>query len=147
MINIILFENHKSHFIVTSVALIIAGYAIILSNWSLAMCLVLIASGYRWIIGILGLSKVAGKQSRLLIFEDASVQCRFGNGVILRGFLEQQQWCTSKIAVLKVSMEGKIYHFAAFSLQQTENDSFRRLNTWLRHDFYRDSGGLQVSGN
>ncbi len=147
MINIVIYDRNKSHWLVSAVALLIAIYALFQAHWPLAVCMVLIASGYRRIIAILGFSKVTKARQELTIFKDASVQLRSGDEIILQGFLNDQQWCTGHIAVLNISSEVKTHYFAALSRQQTDKDSFRRLKARLRHNFYRDSGGLQVSGN
>lgn len=142
MINIIIFNNLKSSRIVTSVALAITVYAIFMSSWSLAVCTLLIASAYHWIISTLEISKVKMKETHLVLFDDASVELRSGDEVILRGALKEQQWCTRQAAVLNVSIDGKTLRYAAFSLQQSDKDGFRRLNAWLRHDFCRDPAAV-----
>ena len=147
MIYINIFDNYRPSLIVVPVALIVAVYAIFQAHWPLAVCMLLIASGYRRIMDILDISKVTKGSLVLVIFNDASVQLRYGDGFILHGVLNGQQWCTSQIAVLNISIDGKTQHFATLSAQQKDKDNFRRLNTRLRHNFYRDAGGIQVSGN
>jgi hypothetical protein len=147
MINIVIIKNNESDYIVFSTALVVAVYALFEANWPLVACMVLITSGYRRIMRILGLSKVIKQRHVLSIFEDAGVQLRSGDEIILEGMLNDQQWCAGHLAVLNICAEGKTHYFAAISAQQTDRCSFRRLKARLRHNFYRDAGGVQESGN
>ena len=147
MINIVILDGFRSRFFMTPAAWLLAIYALAQAHWPLAACMTLIASGYRRIIKLSGLSRVTNRQLILVISSDASVQLKSGNKVMLQGSLKEQQWCTSHMAVLGVSIEGKSHHFAALSAQQTDSDSFRRLRARLRYNFYPDTNAFQVPGN
>ena len=47
------------------------------------------------------------------------------------GFLDGQQWCTRRIAVLKVATGSKTQNLVVLSGQQA-TDEYRRLKVWLR---------------
>ncbi len=92
---------------------------------------VVLMTGAGWASGILCFSKVNIVELTLVIFADGRIRLSSGCGNIVEGFLDGQQWCTRRIAVLKVATGSKTQNLIVFSGQQSP-DVFRRLNVWLR---------------
>ncbi|MFC1776329.1 hypothetical protein ACFL3I_03180 [Pseudomonadota bacterium] len=99
-----------------------------------------------WGISTLDFSKVTAAKLTLVIFADGRVSLESTNGDTIEGFLDAQQWCTHRVAVLRVAIEGTTRRLVIVSAQQQNADDFRRLNMWLRQDFCSDTRDKQVSG-
>jgi hypothetical protein len=117
------------------------------SHPGLALALFLIALGFVRISSILGLFEIKKGKLTLVIFADGQLRLSFANKIKIEGFLGPQQWCTSHAAVLKVFIGGKARNLVVFSALQKNKNDYRRLMMWLRQDIYRDTEGVQVSGN
>lgn len=87
--------------------------------------------GAGWISRILCFSKVIDAELTLIIFSDGRVSLNSGCGDMDEGFLDGQQWCTRRIAVLKVATGSKTQNLIVLSGQQA-TDEYRRLKVWLR---------------
>ena len=80
---------------------------------------------------ILCFSKVNEVELILVIFADGRIRLSSNCGKIEAGFLDGQQWCTGRIAVLRVTTGSKTQNLIVLSGQQA-TDEYRRLNVWLR---------------
>ena len=76
-------------------------------------------------------SKVNGVELTLVIFSDGRIDLGSSCGNIDEGFLDGQQWCTHRIALLRITTESKTQNLIVLSGQQTP-DEYRRLKVWLR---------------
>jgi len=93
------------------------------------LAVLLIGAG--WTSGILYFSKVTDLELILVIFADGRIRLSSSCGNIVEGFLDGQQWCTRRIAVLRVTTGSKTQNLIVLSGQQAP-DEYRRLNVWLR---------------
>jgi len=93
------------------------------------LAVLLIGAG--WTSGILYFSKVNDLELILVIFADGRIRLSSSCGNIVEGFLDGQQWCTRRIAVLRVTTGSKTQNLIVLSGQQAP-DEYRRLNVWLR---------------
>ena len=87
--------------------------------------------GAGWIARTLCFSKVNDVELTLVIFAGGQVRLSSNCGDIVEGFLDGQQWCTHRIAVLRITTESKTQNLIVLSGQQTP-DEYRRLKVWLR---------------
>jgi len=92
---------------------------------------VISVTGAGWATGILCFSKVDVVELTLVIFTDGQVRLSSDCGNIYEGFLDGQQWCTRRIAVLRIATECKTQNLIVLSGQQTP-DEYRCLKVWLR---------------
>lgn len=92
---------------------------------------VLLLIGTGWTSGILCFSKVNDVELTLVIFAGGQVSLSSNCGYIVEGFLDGQQWCTRRIAVLRITTESKTQNLIVLSGQQTP-DEYRCLKVWLR---------------
>lgn len=80
-------------------------------------------------------SKVNEVKLILVMFADGRVRLESGHEAIIEGVLDGQQWCTHRLAVLRISDRDSTRRLAILSGKQSNSDDFRRLNMWLRQDF------------
>ena len=92
---------------------------------------VLLLTGAGWVSRILCFSKVNDVELTLVIFAGGRIKLSSNCGDIDVGFLDGQQWCTRRIAVLRIATESKTQNLIVLSGQQTP-DEYRRLKVWLR---------------
>jgi len=92
---------------------------------------VLLVTGAGWAAGTLCFSKVNDVELTLVIFAGGQVRLSSNCGDIVEGFLDGQQWCTHRIAVLRIATESKTQNLIVLSGQQTP-DEYRCLKVWLR---------------
>ena len=88
--------------------------------------------GAGWVSRILYFSKVNVIELTLVIFTDGQISLSSNCGDMEEGFLDGQQWCTRRIAVLRVATASKTHNLIVLPGQQAP-DEYRRLNVWLRH--------------
>jgi len=108
--------------------------------------LVILLPGAGWLARILGFFKVDTIELTLVIFPDRRVRLESNCEDTIEGFLEDQQWCTHRAAVLRMASEGTARKLLILAVQQQAVDDFRRLNMWLRQDFCSDTEDKQMSG-
>ena len=84
----------------------------------------------------------------LIVFPDGRVKLKFAakDKPIVDGFMGSRQWCTQKLAVLRVVTDKQIHNLVIFDAQQTGGDDFRRINMWLRQNFHGDTDTPRVFG-
>lgn len=111
----------------------------------LTSCVVLI-SLLGWGAFTLKFSKVSGDKLTLVIFADGRVSLESGHKDKIEGFLDGQQWCTHRVAVLRVTEGDVTRRLTILAGGQDDTDDFRRLNMWLRQDFCVGTRVDQVSG-
>ena len=71
----------------------------------------------------------------LIVFTDGRVELKSAHEDTIEGFLDGQQWCTHRVAVLRIADGDSLRRLVILSAQQQNSDNFRRLNMWLRQDF------------
>ena len=86
--------------------------------------------------------------SDLVVFPDGRVKLKFAakDQQTMDGFMDGRQWCTQKLAVLRVVTDTKMHNLVIFDAQQSGGDDFRRINMWLRQNFYDDTDARKVFG-
>jgi hypothetical protein len=99
-----------------------------------------------WGTFTLGFSKVNEAKLILIIFADGWVDLEPAHEDTIEGFLDGQQWCTHRVAVLRITDGDSLRRLVILSARQQNADDFRRLNMWLRQDFCSDTREKQVSG-
>jgi len=87
--------------------------------------------GAGWGTRILYFSKVNDVELTLVIFADGRICFSSSCGDMVKGFLGGQQWCTRRIAVLRIATGSKTQNLIVLSGQQAP-DEYRRLKVWLR---------------
>ena len=85
-----------------------------------------------WAVPILGFSKANNVKLTLVIFPDGRVQLESIRGCLNAGILDDQQWCTRHLAVLRMTDGDTSRNLVILSIQQADAGDFRRLNMWLR---------------
>ena len=93
---------------------------------------------------ILELSKVNNIELISVIFPDGRVRLESDRKETIEGFLDGQQWCTRRFAVLRVACEDTTRHLVIRSTQQHGTDEFRRLHMWFRQDLCSSTSKKQV---
>jgi hypothetical protein len=89
-----------------------------------------------WGIFTFGFSKVNKSELILIIFADGRVELESVHEDTIEVFLDGQQWCTHQAAVLRVADGDSLRRLVILSVQQQNADDFRRLNMWLRQNFF-----------
>jgi len=85
-----------------------------------------------WGTFTLDFSKVSKANLISVIFADGQVSLESTNKDKIEGIMGGQQWCTSHVAVLRVTNGDSTRRLVILSAQQENADDFRRLNMWLR---------------
>ena len=98
----------------------------------LLTCLVIVLSGAGWLVYTLKFSKISNVELISVIFADGGVRLESNRGETFEGFLDGQQWCNHRLAVLRISNGETTRRLIICSRQQQGADGFRRLNMWLR---------------
>ena len=99
----------------------------------MAVTVLILLAGWRKFT--LEFSKVNEGKLILIIFADGRVRLESGHEAIIEGVLDGQQWCTHRLAVLRITDRDATRRLALLSSAQRNPDDFRRLNMWLRQDF------------
>jgi len=121
-----------------SVLIIISA---VISPQPLLMTLfVTILLGMGWYLFILRFSLMTGEELTSVIFPDGSVTLESTGNNKIEGIVGGQQWCTNKLAVLKIVTTGKHQRLVILARQQNAGD-YRRLMVWLRQDLLLKSEG------
>jgi len=97
----------------------------------ISTAVVIVVAGVGWIIRILCISNVTEVELYLVLFADGRVSLGSNGEDAVEGFLAGQQWCTQRVAVLRVAIAGKVQNLLVLSRQQGAEE-YRRLNVWLR---------------
>jgi hypothetical protein len=134
--------------LVIKILLILAAVSSMLSSYpGLALLLVMMVFGFDFMTSTLGLFKTTKNKLTLVIFADGQVRLKSDSKIKIEGFLGSQHWCTRHAVVLTVLIGGKAQKLVVLSALQKNKNDYRRLMMWLRQDIYRDTEGVQVSGN
>ena len=80
----------------------------------------------------------------LIIFMDGRVRLDSICGGVVEGFMNGQQWCTHRVAVLRIATGGETQKLIILSGHQA-TDEYRRLNVWLRQNIFADTSDKLVS--
>jgi hypothetical protein len=125
---------------------ILALLAAVLSPRPVFMtCFVIFLYGAGWLARILCISNVNDLELNTVIYPDGDLRLEYAGKDAIRARLEGQQWCISSLAVLRISRGKKTQRLVILSAQQNQkNEDFRRLNMWLRQDFYNDARVTRV---
>ena len=97
-----------------------------------------------WGIFALGFPNINNTNLTLIIFTDGRVELKSAHKDTIEGFLDGQQWCTHRVAVLRVADGESLRRLVILSVQQQNSDNFRRLNMWLRQDFFNQKSEGRV---
>jgi len=100
--------------------------------------LVLLLIGARRISHILCFSKVYDIELTLSICADGRVRLYTACENVVEGCLDGQQWCTQRLAVLKIATGGETRNLLVLPRQQA-TDEYRRLSMWLRQSIFSDA--------
>jgi len=120
-------------------------FAALLSPYPVLLALLAIVSfGAGWAVHILDLAKINNVKLTSVIFADGRVQLESNGERISAGILDGQQWCTSRLAVLRITDGDMTRKLVILSARQREAGDFRRLNVWLRHGLYDKAGATQL---
>jgi hypothetical protein len=86
--------------------------------------------------------------SALIVFPDGRVKLKYAanDRPAADGLMDSQQWCTQRFAVLRVVTDNTMRDLVIFRAQQSSGDDFRRINMWLRQNFYGDTDARKVFG-
>ena len=79
-----------------------------------------------------------------VIFADGQVRLESNREETFESFLDGQQWCTHRLAVLRISNGETTRRLIICSMQQKGADDFRRLNMWLRQGLCDNTRTKQV---
>ena len=120
-------------------------FAALLSPYPVLLTLVVsLFSGAGWLAHILKFSKPNKVELILVIFADGRVQLESNWEESFEGFLDGQQWCIHRLAVLQISNGETTRRLIIRSRQQKGADDFRRLNMWLRQGLCDNTRAKQV---
>jgi hypothetical protein len=126
--------NRRDFVIPVGLLMLLAVLAVLLSSQPALLTVLIFATG--WSIFTLGFSKVNESNLILIIFADGRVGLEFSDKDTIEGFLDGQQWCTHQVAVLRVADGDSLRRLVIRSARQQNADDFRRLNMWLRQNFF-----------
>ena len=148
-----IFDRELASVVFPVCVFLLAIPALMNSQVVLTIVLLLLALNFKRIGGILRFSKVSPvshvnrDQLTLIIFPDGRVRLESMLEDTIEGCLETRQWCTRHAAVIRIISGRETYRLVALSIQQEKPENFRRLNMWLRQNFYPDARGEPASGN
>lgn len=139
---------NKKDFVVPIRILFLLGlFSAVLSPQPVLLTLLAILFfGAGWAVHTLGLYKVNTVELTVVIFPDGGLSLKSGREDSIASFLDGQQWCTHRFAVLRIAKQGTARKLVILSSQQQSVDDFRRLNMWLRQGVCADTGKKQLSG-
>lgn len=126
--------NRRDFVIPIGLLMLLALLSALLSSQPALLAVLIFTIG--WGIFTLSFSKVNEAKLTLVIFADGRVGLESTHKDIIEGFLDGQQWCAHRVAVLCVADGGSLRRLVILSAQQQNADDFRRLNMWLRQDFF-----------
>lgn len=104
--------------------------------------IMLFAAG--WAAPILGFPKTNSAELISIIFPDGRLRLESDRETIFEGFLNGQQWCSRRLAVLRITNGDKTRKLVIRTTQQQGPDDFRRLTVWLRQDLCSNTRVGQV---
>ena len=105
---------------------------------------VVLLSGAGWLVFTLKFAKPSSVKLISIIFADGRLRLESNRGETFEGFLDGQQWCNHRLAVLRISNGKSTRRLIICSWQQQGVDNFRRLNMWLRQGLCDDTGTRPV---
>jgi len=80
----------------------------------------------------LGFSKTISAELISIIFPDGRLRLESDREPIFEGFLNGQQWCSRRLAVLRITNGDETRKLVIRTTRQQGTDDFRRLTVWLR---------------
>jgi hypothetical protein len=126
--------NRRDFVIPVGLLVLLALLSALLSSQLAFLTVLIFATG--WGIFIFAISKVNESKLILIVFADGRVGLESVHKDTIEGFLDGQQWCTHRVTVLRVADGDSLRRLVILSAQQQNADNFRRLNMWLRQDFF-----------
>jgi hypothetical protein len=126
-------------FALTIVSAVLSPQPVLLT---MSVCIIF---GAGWLLYILYFHKINDINSISVILPDGRVRLESDQEPEIVGFLSGQQWCTHRVAVLRLTTRDKQKYLVVLSAQQ-KTDEFRRLEVWLRQKFRNNIGEKPVSG-
>jgi hypothetical protein len=118
---------------------LLIGAALFSPHPVLLTSLVVLLSGAAWLVITLIFSKPNSVKLISVIFADGRLRLESNWGETFEGFLDGQQWCNHRLAVLRTSNGKTTRRLIICSWQQQGADDFRRLNMWLRQGLCDDT--------
>jgi hypothetical protein len=106
--------------------------------------LAMVLFGATWASPILDFAKSNEVELILVVFPDGWARLEFDRKVKIEGFLQGQQWCTRRLAVIQVADGGRRRKLIIGASSQNNADDFRRLHMWIRQGLYNNTGVKQV---
>ena len=124
--------------ILSMLSAVLSPYPVGLSLFIFLLC------AAAWKFDILGIYNTNNADVISVIHPDGRVGVKSGHQDMFEGFLEDQNWCTRGLAVLRITRGKKTTRLVILAIQQDNGDDFRRLNMWLRQDFCRETRHQRV---
>lgn len=146
-------DLNNTHIFYFPCLVILATYYAFQLDLFLSLSFVLLSLYSKRIAGILEFSKLhhddheIGGQLTLIISEGGAVRLESPTKGKIEGYLGSYHWCTRHLAVIRLVISGRVHHLVALSLLQEKPESFRRLNMWLRQEFYPEAGNMPTLGS
>ena len=120
-------------------------FAAVLSPRPILMSIFVMALfGVGWGAYTLGFFKVNTEKLTVVLFLDGQIRLESDCKDPIGGVFVGQQWCTHRLAILRINVGDVTRNLLILSAQQQQVDDFRRLNMWLRQGFYKRTGKKQV---
>lgn len=113
------------------------------------MIMLIVALGFLGVnTFLLALGNDNSAVAALIVYPDGRVKLKFAaeDAPAVDGFIDGQQWCTQKLAVLRINTDDTVHNLVILGAQQTAADDFRRINMWLRQGLCGDTDAREVLG-
>ncbi len=134
--------SRRDFVIPVGLLMLLALLAALLSSQPALLVVLIFVIG--WGIFTLSFSKVSEAKLTLVIFADGWVGLESAHKDTIEGFLDGQQWCTHRVAVLRIDDGDSLRRLVILSARQQNADDFRRLNMWLRQELFSNTRTRQV---
>lgn len=147
------FESNNTYVLYPACLLILAITLLINAQPFLSAILFLMVFNFKRLSYILHITNVCGfnnvteNKLTLIIFPDGRVRLESKGKDKLEGFLDSKQWCTRHAAIIRIKTDEKLHNVVVLSKQQNNPGNFRRLNMWLRQNFYPGARDEMVLGD
>lgn len=153
VIKLNVFDANRTYVLYPACLSLFAIYSLLNSQLVLSALLLLIVLNFKRIGNILNISNVrifyngTWDKLTLIIFPDGRVSLESTGKYKIEGSLDSKQWCTRHAAVIRIKRNEKLHSLVVLSVQQDKPGNFRRLNMWLRQNFYPGARAELVLGD
>ena len=137
--------NRRDFVIPVGLLMLLAVLSALLSSHPVLMTVftvLILCAG--WGTFALGFPNMNKAKLILIIFTDGRVELKSAHKDTIEVFLDGQQWCTHQVAVLRIADGNLLRRLVILSARQQNTDDFRRLNMWLRQDFFNQKSEVRV---